>query len=65
MRDNLPVWSDRFKDNYYKGIIREIEQMIDECEDWETLSKIASSLQNGLGGRAKNKSRELRDELER
>lgn len=61
MGDNLPIWSDRFKDNYYKGIFKELEQMIDECEDWEVLSKIGSTLKNGLGGRAINKSRELRN----
>ena len=57
--DNLPIWSDRFKDNYYKGIISQLEQLIDECDDWEILSKVGSTLKNGLGGRAINKSREL------
>lgn len=61
MANDLPIWSDRFKDNYYKGIIRELEQMIEDCQDWETLSKISSTLKNGLGGRALNKSRELRE----
>ncbi len=61
MKNNLPKWQDRFDDNKYKGIISELEQMITDCEDWETLSKIASTLRNGLGGRALNKSRELRN----
>ena len=65
MGNNLPVWSDRFKDNYYKGIIQELEQMIDECDDWETLSKIGSTLKNGLGGRALNKSREILNDQRR
>lgn len=54
-----PVWSDRFKDNYYKGIILELEKIIDECDDPEMLRKIGTTLRHGLGGNAINKSNEL------
>jgi hypothetical protein len=59
MSNNLPIWSDRFKDNYYHSIIAQLEQIIDECDDPSILSKIGTTLKNGLGGRAINKSREL------
>lgn len=63
MKDNLPVWSNRFKDNYYKSLIANLEAMIEECDDAQTLMKIGTTLKNGLGGRAINKARQLEGRL--
>jgi len=55
----LPIWNDRFKDNYYKSIIIQLEQLIEECEDYRILSQIGTTLKHGLGGRAINKANDI------
>jgi hypothetical protein len=61
--DELPVWADRFKDNYYKSVIAGLEALIEECNDPRILSQVGSTLKNGLGGRALNKARKLEGRL--
>jgi hypothetical protein len=63
MSNNLPIWSDRFKDNYYKSLIAGLEAMIEECDDPRILSQIGTTLKNGLGGRAINKARQIEGRL--
>lgn len=55
----LPIWSDRFDDNYYHSVVAQLEQIIDECQDPEILRRIGTSLKHGLGGRAINKANDL------
>ena len=62
MSNCLPVWSNRSKD-YYKGLIANLDAMIEECDDAQTLMKIGTTLKNGLGGRAINKARQIEGRL--
>lgn len=57
----LPDWSNRFDDNRFMGIVGELQEMIRECENYETLMRIGTTLKNGLGGRAINKAREAKN----
>jgi len=59
LQSNLPDWSGRFDDNRFQGMVRELQEMIADCNDYETLMRIGTTLKNGLGGRALNKAKGL------
>lgn len=63
MANDLPVWSNRFTDNYYKSLVANLETLIDECDDPDILRKVGTTLKNGLGGRAINKARQIEGKL--
>lgn len=58
-------WIDRFKDNRIRGILSELRDAIDECENENELHKVRSSLQAGFCNFAARRERELREKKTR
>lgn len=53
-------WITRFNDNRVIGILRELRDMIEDCEDPEIVHKLRSSLGLGFVNYCAEKERELR-----
>jgi hypothetical protein len=62
--DRNDFWIDHIQDNRIRGLLGELAEAIEDCEDADTLNRLRSSLGKGFTNFAASRERELRSASE-